>query len=591
MQEKLKPRSDIISSMFFSACIAMIFTAAAGVVAHTVDGIIASRFLGTNTYSAISLLGPFSSALTMLAGFISTGCQVVTSRLIGTGKKEESDSVFSISVVALIGLSVLVLLASMAFPRQLFSICGISMTKHAEIYPEMLGYLHGYMFGIPALMTIQLLGPMVVMDGGQNLFSLSAIVLCVSNILGDLLNVLVIKGGSFGMGMVTSISYLLQLLLVSSHFFTGNGTLRFSLRSVQVHHLAEMARAGSPSFVRKLATVLRDLLINRMNLAIALTTAAIAARGVQNDLNSLLFCISTGVGKALLTMTGIYYGANDRKGLKRLFITSLKTGIKLAGIAGLISYIFARVVAHFYMDDPEAIDLATFAIRCMALGLVLDTILIGFQNYLQGIGNHGIVNFLGFGERFFIPVLVAFVMGRFFGTKGIMASIAVSKLLLAIMLFILICIHCRRFPRDTEDFMFLPKDFGGNEEDSRDVHLYSMEDVMQERDEAILFCRKHGLDEKESQLMGLFVEEMAGYIIQNGKPRKPGAICVDYRLFVNNGRICLSLRDYCHKFDPMHYIKRKWKEAPQGLQIVAGLANEIKYFNTFNSNCVLIYLN
>ena len=104
MQEKLKPRSDIISSMFFSACIAMIFTAAAGVVAHTVDGIIASRFLGTNTYSAISLLGPFSSALTMLAGFISTGCQVVTSRLIGTGKKEESDSVFSISVVALIGL-------------------------------------------------------------------------------------------------------------------------------------------------------------------------------------------------------------------------------------------------------------------------------------------------------------------------------------------------------------------------------------------------------------------------------------------------------------------------------------------------------
>ena len=139
--------------------------------------------------------------------------------------------------------------------------------------------------------------------------------------------------------------------------------------------------------------------------------------------------------------------------------------------------------------------------------------------------------------------------------------------------------------------MFLPKDFGGNEEASRDVHLYSMEDVMQERDEAILFCRKHGLDEKESQLMGLFVEEMAGYIIQNGKPRKPGAICVDYRLFVSNGRICLSLRDYCHKFDPMHYIKRKWKEAPQGLQIVAGLANEIKYFNTFNSNCVLIYLN
>lgn len=584
--------ADIVSSMFFSASVAMIFTQVAGVVANIVDGVLASRYLGTDVYSAISLLGPFAGTLVLLAAFLSTGSQVVCSRLIGKGRQEEANKVFSAALVITFVLAFLLVSGCVIFPKQLISICGVSVRKNHEIYPEMLGYLRGYMIGIPALMAVQVLGPMVVMDGGKKLFTLSAVMLCLVDIVGDLLNVTVFRGGSFGMGLATSAAFLLQLVVLQMHYRNGNGYFRFSLRGIKMDELREVARAGSPTFVRKLATILRDLLINRMNLAIALSTAAVAARGVQNDLNILMFCIGLGVGKTLLSMTGIYYGVRDRKGLNRLFAAAMKTGIQLSGVACVICFFLARFIADFYTDDPEVIALSVFAIRCMAVSLILDTVLVAFQNYLQGTGNRKLVNIMNFGERLVIPVLTALVMGRFFGSRGIMASIAVSKGLLGILMFVLVCLHCHRFPRSWEDFMFLPAGFGGSEADSMDAELYTMEDVIRERDLAEQFCLRHGTGKKKALTMGLFVEEMAGNIIQHGKARRHGAVCVDYRLYVHDNRICLSLRDYCEAFDPTEYRGTDGNRIePRGIPMVMGMAKEVRYYNTFNSNCLLLYLN
>ncbi|MBQ3476895.1 MAG: hypothetical protein IJH25_01825 [Clostridia bacterium] len=584
---------DMMAGMFLSTAVAMIFTQLAGVMANIIDGIVTSRYLGQEAYSAVSLLGPFSGTLVLLAGFRSTGSQVVCAQLVGVGKKEEANRIFSMTAAITAGMSALLLLGCVCFPRQLFAICGVSIEKNPAIYPEMLRYLHGYMIGIPALMLIQVLGPMIVMDGGKKLFSLSAAVLCVSDVIGDLLNAFVFHGGSFGMGLATSAAFVIQLGMLLGRFFRGDSYFRFSLMGCRIEGMKDVVSAGSPTFVRKLATILRDLFINRMNLAVALSTAAVAARGVQNDLNTLMFCIGLGLGKTLIAMTGIYYSVGDKQGLKRLFITAARTGLMISGGAGLICFLGAGTIARFYMEDPEAVALSTFSIRCMALGLVLDTLLVAFQNYLQGIQNRKLVNLMNFGERLFIPVLTAFTLGRLFGSRGIMASMAISKALLALMVFALVCARCRRFPRSWEDGMFRPKGFGGDEADSRQAQLNDIGDVMRESAAAERFCLEHGADEKLARWMALFVEEMAGNILQHGAPRKAGVVCVDYRIFVNKGRICLCLRDYCEVFDPTRYFEAHRGDDDYehtGIRMVMRRAKEVQYFNTFDSNNILLYL-
>ncbi len=588
-----KNSKDVISSMFFSAAIAMIFSQVAGVVATIIDGIITSRFLGPDSLSAISLMGPFVSTVVLVAGFVSTGSQVICGSLVGEGKRDEAKAIFSLSILMSIFGAIIILLLCAIFPDFILRICGVTSETHQQFYGGMIDYLHGYMFGIPAVMLIQIIGPFIAMDNGKGFFSFSAILLCVSDIIGDLVNAIILKGGVFGMGFATAISLWIQLLFLLTYYLKKNCYFTFSLSGVKAGQIIDITKAGSPTLVRKLATVLRDLFVSRINLSVALTGAAVAARAVQNDLNTLMFCIGLGIGKALISITGIYFSAKDKNGLKRLFSYSMKMAVVFSSIVGAVLFIFAPFIADFYTSEAEVAKLAVFAIRCMAISMIMDTLLVSFQNYLQGIRNRTLVNIFNFGERFFVPVFIAFIMGRFYGSKGVLASIAVGKVILVLLVFLMVCIHQKGVPTSLEAFMFLPKDFGGARSDNLYGAMDNMDDVVEESRKAEEFCLSHGCDKAKANHMACFVEEMAGNIIKHGKPKAGKTAKVEYRLFVDQEDICLTLRDYCYYFNPTEYYEAHHDDASQeciGIRLVTNMAKQISYFNAYNSNNIIIYL-
>ena len=588
-----KPKRGLIPSMFLFTALALILTALAGVISTIIDGMITSRNLGEDAYSAISLLGPFVSILLLIAGYISTGSQIVCSRYLGKGEKKEADAVFSVSLmITILASAVLVILCIFA-PRFLISVSGVSMNRKPELYPLMDRYLNGYLFGIPALMLIQLLSPVVVMDGSGKLLPLSSIVLCAVNVTGDLISVHLLKAGIFGIALSTSIASYAQLIVILTHFFRKKGTFRLSLRVSSLFHIKEIARAGSPSLVRKIASVLRDLIINRANLVIALSTAAIAAKGMQNDLNRLMFCIATGVSRAMLTMCTVYYSAEDLQGLKRLFSYAMKFGIIVSGIAGAILIIAAPSIANFYSNDPEVVSMSIFSIRCMAVSLAFDTASVSFQNYLQGIQHRKFVNILAMVERFAIPVALALLLGFLFGSKGILASVAIGKILLVLIIFLIVCWKCRGIPKRWENWMFLPEGFGGSESNNMYDRIDMIDEVTPLSEKAYLFCIDHGTEEKTAKLISLFTEEMVNNVILHGKKRRFGAYGVDYRLAINDEKISITFRDLCEAFDPVRWRELHRDEAMPdsvGIRMVLDLAKDVRYFNAFQSNNLILYL-
>jgi Na+-driven multidrug efflux pump/anti-sigma regulatory factor (Ser/Thr protein kinase) len=589
----LKSKKDVLASMFLPAAIVMIFTQVTGVVANIIDGIITSRFLGSDAYSAVALLGPLVNIILLLASFISIGGQIVCSHKVGCGERDEANAVFSFSVFFGIFIAVLFVLFSIFCPDILFRICGVSVTKRPDLYNHMLHYLHGYLIGIPAVILVQVLSPFLVMDNGKKIVSLSATILCVSDILGDFANALLFHGGIFGMGLATSVSMWLQLGVLMVHFVRKSGYFRFSVKALTVAHLKAVVQNGSLSFVKKLAIILRDIATNRINLLIAVSTAAVAAKGMQSDLNMLMFCISIGIGRTLLTISSMYYGATDRNGLKRAFSYAMKLVVAITLVVGAILFFAAPLLARIYTNDPEVLELSVFSIRCMALGLVLDGISEVYQDYLQGVQNRKMVNILCFAERFFIPVGTAFLLGMLFGTKGIMAAVAVGKAILFLLMFTYLCVRCKGIPKKAEDFMLLPEDFGGSEEDNLTAQIRTMDDVVRASELSSEFCLRHQISKRNSLLMALFVEEMAGNIVRHGNPRSGSSLCVDFRLFINDGKVCMSLRDYCDAFDPMQYYEINSSEdtvSSLGIRMVMKLAKDIRYINTFNSNCLFINL-
>ena len=591
--------------MYISAAIVMILTQLVSVVATMIDGIITSRFYGEEAYSAISLVTPYTKILVTCADMISIGCQLLYMDKLKQSGRDGARAAFTFSVLLGLGIAILFSAFSVCFPGLVCRISGVTADKEPFIYTEMRNYLYGYLPGAPALMLARLLSPMVMVDGQKKLVTRSAILMCVLDIGFDLINVMVFDGGTFGMGIATSLAYWAQAAVLLVYVLRKSNALRFTLRGAKFGYSLTIFRNGSAKALQRAAGVLRDLVVNKINIVIALTTGAIAARGIQGDINSFLFSIGAGLGSALLPMAGMYYSAGDRNGLTRLVSCAVKFACALTAAIAVLLAVFSKPIALFYSSDPETISLIVFAILCICLSLVVDTLLSLMQSYLQGVKNMKMVRFICFAERFFAPVLTAVALSLTSGSRGVLASVTVSEFLLAMIVLCIICVKNRRFPRGLSDFMLLPAGFGGKENDSVSVSITDTESMMDACALVRSFCEKHSFQQTVTNHMVLCVEEMAGNVIEHGRlsgRKKPvidlranAAESEDGTIQSADGRtykLSLTLRDNCRAFDPKAYYEQNESTDRDciGLKLILGLARDISYMNVFGTNEVILEL-
>ena len=585
---------DVISKMFFSTSIAIMFTVIVGTASQFFDGVITSRFLGNDAYSAIALFGPLNGMILMLASFIASGNQIVCSGYIGEGKKDAANRAFSFCVLVGLLVAALLMILCVSVPDLLLAFCGVTKAGKPVLYDNMLSYMRGYLFGIPALITVQIMGPMVIMDNGKKLFIASSVIMGAADIALDLINAQMLHGGTYGMGIASAISLMVQVLILIGFLFRKRGWLRFRLEELYSENIAEIFAAGSPALVQSLAFTLRDLVINRLNLFFAVSSVAIVARGVQCDFNTVLFCISDGLARAMISMAGIYHSVSDRSGLRRVFGYGISLSVRFA-IGTLVAvFLIAPQIAGFYTTDAETASLCIFAIRCMSFSLLADIPICVYLNYLRGIHKRHMVIFISIIDRFFLPLLSATVLAFSFGSKGLLASIAVGKFLLLGIMILVLALKNKGFPRNTEQYMLLPENFGGSNSDNLYGSVSSIEDVMRESKRVEEFCLEQGSDGKTAKRMALFMEEMAGNIVQHGNSDSRKESGAEYRLFGGDNSICLTLRDYNQAFDPIKWYQANSESNPgegTGIRMVMGLVEDISYFNAFNSNNLILWLN
>ena len=591
--QRLTRTSDNIAAMYRSTAFSLIFTELTGVIAVLIDGVVTSRFLGADAYSGISLLGPFSSMVLLIAGIFSTGCSIVCSQFVGQGRKDEANEAFNLSSLLTLLISVVVILACFAIPSLILQLCGVPLNKYPELNQHMYGFLDGYRFGIPALMLVQVIAPILVMDDGKKLFSISSIVLCVVDVVCDLLNVFVFHGGTFGMGLATSLSYWAQAIMLIAHFVRPNHYFRYSLSHVSIRHLGAVFGNGTPALVKKLALTAKEILTNYLNIMVALTTVAIAARGIQSDFTQVFFCIPTGMGRALVTMVGVYYSSNDLHGLRFLYAYALRLGAALSAITMAVVLLTAPLLAGIYTADPEVAELATFSIRWTAVAIEFYTSVSLLLHYLQGVGKTRIANTISIFERFVLPVAAAYVLGMLFGSEGILASATISEILVLVLVGVVNCIRCRGIPQELVDVMSLPKDFGGAEADNLYATIRTADDVIVECERTYRFCVDHHVEERSAKLMSLCVEEMATNIIKSAQ-RKGASVRVDFRLYMDGTRICYSMMDLGDHFDPTLFYELHAGDNPTknlGIRMVMNMAEEVRYYSAFGSNNLVVYVN
>ncbi len=94
------------------------------------------------------------------------------------------------------------------------------------------------------------------------------------------------------------------------------------------------------------------------------------------------------------------------------------------------------------------------------------------------------------------------------------------------------------------------------------------------------FCIKHGIGTREARLTALFIEETALNILEHGKAKALKHLSTGK--YALRFEISVSAFYEAHKDDP--------PENMSGLKIVMKLADDVRYFNAFNSNNIMVYI-
>jgi Na+-driven multidrug efflux pump/anti-sigma regulatory factor (Ser/Thr protein kinase) len=585
---KTKSIDPIIFRLFRDALSVAVVFELSSAIACIIDGMMVSIFLGSEAITAQEMAHPYFSIAGVISGMLATGMQICCSKSMGKGDMEETNCFFSTTIAWTIGLSLLAMTLGYCFIDSVVSFLGGT----GALFSLIKQYLSGLMPGLPALIGMSVLSPVMQLDGEKRRSQIAFLLYAGLNLAGDGLNLFVFHGGLFGMGLTTAIAGYLAVGYLLLHFFRKNALFHFTVIRLQPVMVKNVMTSGFPRVTKRLCNFIRPIFLNRWVLFIG-TSTAMAAMAVQNSLRDFILLPSSAVSSAVLLITAVMYGDEDQSALRQLLTLAMRYNTMLNFSMMTVLLIAAPQIAAFYIrDSAEICALAGVAIRLYAISVPFNAFNEYFINYMHGIQRLKFVHVLALLQRVLLPLLCAWIGGVCWGVVGIFASFVMSESLLSLIILILVTLRNKKIPCSIQDLLLLPKNFGVSAQDCLEFSVTNMNEVIGISMEIGSFCQAHNIDKRRSFFLSLAIEEMAGNVVKHG-------FCdgkkhhLSIRVYIENDNLHLRLRDDCPLFDVKKQIEKASTAdhfANIGIRLVMGISKDVSYINTLNTNNLSVTL-
>ena len=574
-------------SIFNTILPSQVIATLSGFLAMVVDGIVVGRFLGVTAVSACGLIAPLMMLLVALAQMIYHGNQMLCSTEVGKGDIREANRVFSAALMTLVGIaavsSVLIILFRTPVAIALGAPAG------SELLTLTGEYLLGYIIGAPGFMCVLLLPGILQLDGDRETAIRAVLVLMVSDIVLDLANVFMFHGGLFGMGLASSVSNYLALLLMALHFFKKNAMFRFTPTDAAWQRMGDVVKRGMPQTVYAICRTFMTLFLNRILLHYG-SELYVAAYSIISTIGNCIMSVGSGIGTIALMVTGVANGEEDRETLKDV----VRAVWKLSLVYNIAIIVVVELFAPFFVNlflkgNVDARDIAVWGLRLYTLFLVFYSLNSGFREYIQGLGLLVTANAQNVLENVFVTGM-ALILAKGVGIDSVWLCFLFGHILTFGYFIITTFIKKKKVAFTAENFHLVPEGYGIPEEDSLELSVASIDEAVGLSEKAAAFCKEKGADARLSLLLPLCVEEMAVNVVKHGFADGKKHF-LNVRVLFKKGGWIIRMRDDCRLFSPKEYEKIHHGDEPEaniGIRMVYKMVKDIQYFNTLKLNNILI---
>ena len=579
----------MVTKLMFRLLPIQILLGAVGAVNGIVSSLFASNYVGVQAMSAVALYDPITKLLTAVSGMLVGGATILCGRYIGKNEQEKVQNVFSLDILISVLFSALVIVALLVMG--LFGLTGF-FTRDAEVGALFHRYLLGQAIGILPFLLGNQLSAFLSLENKTRITTIASLVYIAVNIVLNFLFVQVLRMEAFGLALASSLGMWVFFAIQARYFFTPKTLLRFSVKHLAWGETGAILKIGVPGALSNGYQAIRGLIVNAL-IGAYVGSVGLSAFGACNNFMSIFWSLPIGMLAVSRMMISVSVGEEDRQTLTDVMRVMFRRFVPLMCVVCAAIILCARPLTElFYRDPAEPVYMMTvWGFRILPLCMPLSIIYMHFVCYGQTSGKHFLVHLLSLLDGVVCVAGFTALLIPFIGMNSAYCANVLNGVVTTIVIVGYAVIKNRRFPRDMEELMVIPKDFGVPETERMDLTVRTAEEVVTVARQIQSFCLERGIDARRAYLAGLSMEEMAGNVVDHGFRKDRKKHSVDVRVVHKEGKVILRVKDDCVPFDPQE--RRKLADPEDltrniGLRMIFGMAEEIDYQSILGMNVLTI---
>lgn len=349
---------------------------------NAVDSVVVGNYIGAQALAAVGSSAPVINLLVSFFMGLAVGAGVIISRYFGARKKEELHIAVHTSLALTFAAGLVMTLIGVLISPYVLQWVGTP----SDVMESSVLYLRIYFLGILSVMVYNMGSGILRAVGDSRNLLYFLIVSSVTNIILDMLFVIVFHMGIAGVGWATLIAQTISAVLTMLLLMRTKEEYQVKLKHIRFHKhmLYEIVRLGLPSGLQNAIVSFSNVIVqSNIN---AFGSLAMAGCGSYTKIDGFAILPVMSYSMALTTFTGQNMGAKKYDRVKQGAKTGiLMSVITIVCISALLLMLGPNVLAIF-SSDPTVINYGLYMMHVLAPGYIFLAISHAFNGIIRGAG-------------------------------------------------------------------------------------------------------------------------------------------------------------------------------------------------------------
>jgi len=382
---------------------------------NVVDSIIVGNFLGKEALAAVGASFPLLFMLISFVIGIASGSTIIISQYFGAKDIQSVRRAIDTMWVFLFFASIIITVLGITFSGTIFELIRLP----AEVIPQARLYFNVYMGGIILFFGFSATSAILRGLGDSKTPLYFLVIATISNILLDLLFIVVFKWGIAGAAIATIISQGGAFITAVIYLNRTHQVFNLSWRKLDFDRLIfrKSLKIGLPSGLQSTFVSLGMLALFRI--VNEFGTDTVAAYSVALRIDSLAALASMNFGAALSTYVGQNLGANKPERVFAGLMATLKMSSVVSLAVTVVVIIFRQQLMGLFTADPEVIRIGAEYLLIVCSFYVVFSAMFVIGGVLRGAGATVVPMFITLFALWFIRIPASWWLSRELGAAGI----------------------------------------------------------------------------------------------------------------------------------------------------------------------------